>query len=108
MRTIVEKPGKENAPSNLASVSGYLFTPQIIKYMERGKDQLGNREEFYLQPPMQLAIENGEPFYACEISNGKFYDTGNKLEYLKTVIDFGMNHEELGEDFKAYLRDLRI
>jgi UTP--glucose-1-phosphate uridylyltransferase len=108
METIIEKPGREAAPSDLASVSGYLFTPKIVDYVDRSLEKLPRGEEFYIQPAMRMAIEDGEPLYACEISNSKYFDTGNKLEYLKTVIDFGMNHEELGEDFKAYLRDLRI
>ena len=43
-----------------------------------------------------------------EIQNGHYYDTGNKLEYLKTIVDFAMEHEELGEEFTEYLRTLKI
>lgn len=108
METIIEKPGKAQAPSDLASVSGYLLTPDIFPYLKRSVQELGNNEEFYVQPAMRLAIEDGKKLYACEISNSKYYDTGNKLEYLKTVVDFGVKHEELGEDFKAYLRGLQL
>jgi len=45
---------------------------------------------------------------AAEIKDGKYYDTGNKLEYLKTVVEFALRHEEMGEDFKSYLKDLRL
>jgi UTP--glucose-1-phosphate uridylyltransferase len=69
MDTIVEKPGKANAPSNLASVSAYLF-------------------------------------HALEIKNGKFYDAGNKLEYLKTVVDFALRRKDIGDDFRAFLEDV--
>jgi UTP--glucose-1-phosphate uridylyltransferase len=108
MRTIVEKPGKEAAPSDLASVSGYLFIPKMISFIEQIQADLKDGEEFIMQPAMQKAIEQGEPIYACEIADGKFYDTGNKLEYLKTVVDFGLKNDELGADFKAYLRDLQL
>jgi UTP--glucose-1-phosphate uridylyltransferase len=108
METIIEKPGKAQAPSDLASVSGYLLTPDIFGYLKKSVEQLNQGEEFYVQPAMRLAIEDGQKLYACEISNSKYYDTGNKLEYLKTVVDFGINHEELGEDFKAYLRGLQL
>jgi UTP--glucose-1-phosphate uridylyltransferase len=57
---------------------------------------------------MRMAIEDGKPMFGCEIKDGKYYDTGNKLEYLKTVVDFALAHPELGEDFKAYLQDLRF
>lgn len=107
MDTIVEKPGRENAPSSLASVSGYLFTPEIIKYVERSRNELKDGEEFYIQPAMRLAIQAGKPMYGCEISDGKYYDTGNKLEYLKTVVDFALQHEELSRDFRDYLQTIR-
>jgi len=47
--------------------------------------------------------KQGVPIYACEIKNGKYYDTGNKLEYLKTVIDFGLKDKEFGQDLKKVL-----
>ena len=43
--------------------------------------------------------------YAKEIQNGKYYDTGDKLEYLKTTLDFGLSHPELGAPLRQYLRD---
>lgn len=107
METIIEKPGRANAPSNLASVSGYLFTPAIIKYIEKSKTELVEGEEFWIQPAMRMAIANGEPMYGCEIVNGKYYDTGNKLDYLKTVVDFALKHEDLSEPFRDYLQTLR-
>ena len=50
-------------------------------------------------------IDDGHSYYACEIQNGTYYDTGDKLEYLKTVIDFGLSHEELGPELRAHLED---
>lgn len=44
-----------------------------------------------------------EEVYAVEIQNGKYYDTGNKLEYLKTVIDFGMKHPEMSKELCEYM-----
>jgi UTP--glucose-1-phosphate uridylyltransferase len=48
-------------------------------------------------------LADGHAFYGCEIQNSQRYDTGDKLEYLKTVIDFGLKHEELGPALKAYI-----
>jgi UTP--glucose-1-phosphate uridylyltransferase len=53
---------------------------------------------------MQLMIDDGHPFYAYEIKNGRYYDAGNKLEYLKTVVDFGLRRDDIGEEFMQYLR----
>ncbi|MDB5161112.1 MAG: Nucleotidyl transferase [Candidatus Saccharibacteria bacterium] len=109
VKTIIEKPGSSaNAPSDFASVSGYLFEPELFRYLHEDEEKLEDGKEFIMQTSIQRMINDGHKFYGCEIMNGKFYDTGNKLEYLKTVVDFAIAHEELGEDFKAYLRDLRF
>lgn len=105
-RTIVEKPGKQYAPSDLASVSGYLFTPEIFGYLRKSLRGLKPGQEFYQQTAMQMMIDDGHRILACEIKNGKYYDTGNKLEYMKTVVEFGLNHPEIGEDFRQYIQSL--
>ena len=50
-------------------------------------------------------IDDGIAHYACEIKNGTYYDTGDKLEYLKTVVDFGLRHEDMGDALRNYLRE---
>ncbi|MBA3758754.1 UTP--glucose-1-phosphate uridylyltransferase [Candidatus Saccharibacteria bacterium] len=106
MNTIIEKPGKQNAPSNLASVSGYVFTPEIFKYLHMAQDNLQPGHEFYQQAAMQLMIDNGNEMLAYEVKNSRYYDTGNKLEYLKTVVDFALKHDDIKDEFAAYLRTL--
>jgi UTP--glucose-1-phosphate uridylyltransferase len=106
MSTIVEKPGKADAPSNLASVSGYLFTPDIFNYLNRAKEDIRDEQEFYAQYGMQLMINDGKELLAYEVKNGKYYDTGNKLEYLKTVVDFALKHEDLKHEFAAHLKSI--
>lgn len=104
MSHIVEKPGKEKAPSNLASVSSYLLEGSLFHYIDRAKETYdAGAGEFNVQPIMQQMIDEGYEFLAAEVKNGHYYDTGNKLEYLKTVIDFGLRHKELGVELRAYL-----
>lgn len=105
MNEIVEKPNKEEAPSDLASVSNYLFTSDLIRYVERAAEH-HKEGEFTFQPIVQEMIKDGFDFYAREIQKGKFYDTGNKLEYLKTTIDFGLKHPELGPELRRYIDSL--
>lgn len=102
---VVEKPGKENAPSNLASVSSYLFEgPEIIhRLQEAVETHDSSKSEFTIQPVMQQMINEGRDFYAREITNGRYYDTGDRLGYLETVVDFALAHPELGESFRAYV-----
>ena len=103
MSEIIEKPGsKEASPSDLASVSGYLFPSELLGYIERGlKDHESG--EFTLQPFVQQMIEDGHHFYAREIQGGNFHDTGDKLEYLKTTIDFGLKHPDLGPALREFM-----
>jgi UTP--glucose-1-phosphate uridylyltransferase len=104
MSHIVEKPGKDNAPSNLASVSSYLLTGDFFRYLEEARQEFAGEGEFTFQPIMQKMIDEGHSYYAYEVQNSTYYDTGDKLEYLKTVIDFGLNHEELGPELEAHIR----
>lgn len=102
---IVEKPGVENAPSQFASVSSYLLDPAILSYIEDAAQTFDGVGEFTIQPIMQKMIDEGHSFFAREITDGTYYDTGDKLEYLKTVIDFGLRHEEFGPELRDFIAE---
>ena len=103
MSSIAEKPGKENAPSDLASVSNYLLPAELLRYVEKAATT-HNEGEFTFQPMVQQMIEDGYVFYAREIVDATFYDTGNPLEYLKTTFDFGLRHPDFGPELAEYLK----
>ena len=103
---IVEKPGKPVAELNLASVGGYLLKPDIFDYLEKQAKKHGDGE-LMIQPAMQAMMNDGRTFYAKQIE-GTYYDTGDKLEYLKTVIDFGLEHPELGPELAKFLREKKL
>jgi UTP--glucose-1-phosphate uridylyltransferase len=105
MSHIVEKPGKAAAPSNLASVSSYLLEGSIFSYIDRAKEAYDGTGEFNVQPIMQQMIDDGHDHIAMEVKNGRYYDTGNKLEYVKTVIDFGLRHGQMGDALREYLTE---
>lgn len=105
VKTIVEKPGKQNAPSNFASVAGYLLKPEIFPFVRQARDELKDNQEFYIQSAMQKMIEAGQDMHALEIKNGRYYDSGNKLDYVKTVVDFALNHTDIQDSFLAYIRE---
>jgi UTP--glucose-1-phosphate uridylyltransferase len=107
LKKIVEKPGRANAPSDMASVGGYLLTPEIFSYIHNAKSSLKEGQEFYLTTyVIEKMIENNVKFYGCALQNSTYYDTGNKLEYLKTVVDFALRHDDIKDDFYDYLRQL--
>jgi UTP--glucose-1-phosphate uridylyltransferase len=100
---IIEKPEIGNAPSNLAVHGAYILPPRIFEILESLKP--GKNGEIWLSNAIdQLARE--QEVQAVEIKNGKYYDTGNKLEYLKAVVEFGLQHKDLKVDFAEYLKSL--
>lgn len=102
---IVEKPKVGEAPSNLAAHGAYIMPPRLFEILE--STALGKDNELWLVDGItQLAKE--QDVYAVEIQNGKYYDTGNKLEYLKTVVEFGLKHPELNGDFKNFIKGLNL
>jgi UTP--glucose-1-phosphate uridylyltransferase len=105
MTTIIEKPGsREAAPSDLASVSGYVFDPIIFDYLKKQRETHDpTKSEFMIQEAMQQMINDGHHIYGCDIVDGTYYDTGNPLEYLKTVFDFAIEREDIGPELKQHL-----
>lgn len=106
--TIIEKPGKENAPSDLANVSGYLLTPDIFEYLDKVLENLKEGQEFYYNDALKLMLEDGKHVLAVEIKDGKYYDTGNKLEYMKTQVEFALKDPEMNGEFKEFLKNLNF
>jgi len=106
MTTIAEKPGRANAPSDLASVGGYLLTPEILSYVDRVIQEHDGQGEIKIQTAMQHMMDEGRPFYALNLKNARYYDAGNKLEYMKTVVELALQRKDIGNDFRNYLLEL--
>ena len=98
----VEKPTKEEAPSNLVVASRYVFTPEIFDCIARTKR--GKNNEIQLTDAMRILHES-QSMYGCRFK-GKRHDAGNKLEFLKTNIAFALKNENLREDVTAYIKEL--
>lgn len=107
VKTIIEKPGKGKSPSDLANVSGFIFTPDIFDYLDQALANLREGEELYYNDALKLMLAAGERIVAAQIKGGKYYDTGNKLEYLKTVVEFALAHADVNGDFRTFLKHLK-
>lgn len=103
---IVEKPSPDEAPSNLATHGAYILPPEIFSALESLNPGKGG--EIWLTDAINVLREQGIPVYACEIENGTYYDTGNKIEYLKTVVEFALKHKDLNGEFREYLKGLNL
>ncbi|HEV2403134.1 MAG TPA: UTP--glucose-1-phosphate uridylyltransferase [Candidatus Saccharimonadales bacterium] len=104
---IVEKPGSHHeSPSDLATVSGFLFTPEIFGYLHQAQELLQPGAELWYNDALKLMLADGKKVLAAEIKNGRYYDAGDKLEYIKTVVDFALRRKDIGDQFRDYLRGL--
>lgn len=102
---IVEKPEPAQAPSDLATHGAYILTPDIFEALKNLKPGKGG--EIWLTDGIN-SLKANHKIYACEIADGKYYDTGNKLEYLKANVDFGLQREDINGEFKKYLKSLEL
>ena len=106
IRDMVEKPPRAEAPSNLAIIGRYVLTPDIFPALEetaREKDRTG---EIQLTNGLRKLLKQG-PIYGCRV-NGVRHDTGNKLGFLKAVVYFALQRDDLSEPFRTYLRSLGL
>ncbi|MDD2823226.1 MAG: UTP--glucose-1-phosphate uridylyltransferase [Candidatus Daviesbacteria bacterium] len=106
IKSIVEKPDPDLAPSNIATHGAYILPPEIFSALHRV--QPGKSGEIWLVDAINLLRDEGMPVYAVVVDNATYYDTGNKLDYLKTVVEHAIKHEDLGEDFIKYLKSLNL
>ncbi len=110
VKQMVEKPGYGQIDSNFAGVGGYVFGPDMFEAMTEAVDRLekeNSGRELYWADGMNILLEQNKDCYAVEIKNGKYYDCGNKLEYLKAVVEFGLKHHEVKDDFVKFLKELQ-
>jgi UTP--glucose-1-phosphate uridylyltransferase len=102
VRSIVEKPKPEEAPSNLAVIGRYVFTPAIFDALARIRPGVGG--ELQLTDAIALLL-GAEPVYGRIFSQGR-YDIGKKMGFLQANIELGLEHPDLGQELSDYLREL--
>jgi UTP--glucose-1-phosphate uridylyltransferase len=98
----IEKPSMEEAPSNLAIAGRYILTPDIFKSLQN--TSRGKNDEIQLTDALMLLTRREDVMAA--IIEGKRYDIGNKLDYLKTTVEYGLKRKEFSTDFYEFLKEL--
>ena len=101
---MVEKPRIEDAPSNLAIIGRYILTPDIIGLLEKTKP--GRGKEIQLTDALR-ELAKTRPVYGYKFQ-GKRYDAGDKLGFLKATVEIGLKNKEFGESFRDYLKKLKL
>ncbi len=99
---LVEKPSVEEAPSNLAIMGRYIITPEVFRILER--QQPGKNGEIQLTDALNT-LGGMQDIYAFEFE-GKRYDVGDKLGFLKATVEFALERDDLKESFSEYLKQI--
>ena len=99
---LIEKPSVKKSPSNLAIAGRYILTPEIFDAIEQTKP--GKNDEIQLTDALRL-LQKRENIYSYTIE-GKRYDIGNKLYYLKTIVEFGLKRKEFKDSLLDFLKSI--
>jgi len=105
IKDMVEKPKFEDAPSDLAIIGRYILTPDVFDAIERTEKGAGG--EIQITDAMRLMLKEGKPFYAVKLE-GNRHDAGDKLGFLIATVEFALKREDLGKDFREYLKSLKL
>ena len=101
---LVEKPKLADAPSNLAVIGRYILTPTVFETLSNIKPGAGG--ELQLTDGLRALLKR-EKLYAY-VYEGRRHDTGDKLGFLKATVEFAMKRDDLGEEFREYLKSLKL
>ena len=104
VRDLVEKPSPADAPSNMAIIGRYILTPRIFKKL--ASTRRGKGGEVQLTDGLKGLLAD-EPIYGF-IYEGKRYDAGDKLGFLKATVEFALKEPGMGKDFRKYLKSLKL
>ncbi len=104
MTDFVEKPSREEAPSNKAVLGRYVVTSTIFSYLENQERGAGN--EVQLTDAVKRLMSE-EDVYACTFE-GKRYDIGDKVGFLKATVDFALEREDLRDEFTEFLKEKQL
>src|SRR5216684_117771 len=104
IRDLVEKPRAEDAPSDLAIIGRYILTPDLFEIL--AATRADKRGEIQLTDGLRT-LRTQRPMYAVEFE-GKRYDTGDKLGFLKATVEFALARPDLADEFRTYLKSLNL
>jgi UTP--glucose-1-phosphate uridylyltransferase len=104
VRDMIEKPSPESTPSNMAIIGRYILTPTIFRKLASTKRGKGG--EVQLTDALKSLLDE-EPIYGM-VFEGKRYDAGDKLGFLKATVEFALKEPNLGVHFRKYLKSLKF
>jgi len=105
IKDVVEKPKYEDAPSDMAVIGRYVFTPELFDALEKTEPGAGG--EIQVADGLRTLLKAGRPYYAVKLE-GTRHDAGDKLGFLIATVEFALQREDLGDEFREYLRTLNL
>lgn len=102
---VVEKPKYEEAPSDMAVIGRYIFTPELFDALEKTEPGAGG--EIQVADGLRTLLKQGRPYYAV-VLEGNRHDAGDKLGFLIATVEFALKNESLGAEFRDYLKSLNL
>ncbi len=105
IKDVVEKPKYEDAPSDMAVIGRYIFTPELFDALEKTEPGAGG--EIQVADGLRTLLKAGRPYYAVKLE-GTRHDAGDKLGFLIATVEFALQREDLGAEFREYLRTLNL
>ncbi|MCX6765867.1 MAG: UTP--glucose-1-phosphate uridylyltransferase GalU [Candidatus Moranbacteria bacterium] len=102
IKNIMEKPSPEKAPSNMVAVGKYVITPEIFRILSRMRR--GKSGEIRLADAFKIMLSKNRPVYG-RLLEGEWLDTGDKFNFVRATIHFGLKHPEIKDKLKKYLRE---
>lgn len=103
IKTIIEKPNNEDAPSNHAGLGRYVVKPEIFDELENLSKGAGGEYQF---TDAMKNLMNKQDFYACKF-DGKYFDIGSQLGYIKATLEFALKRQDLKEDTKKLIYEIK-
>ncbi|MFA6170869.1 MAG: UTP--glucose-1-phosphate uridylyltransferase [Patescibacteria group bacterium] len=104
LEDIIEKPAVEEAPSNLADFGRMILTPEIVEILKN--TPLGKDGELWTVDAIREFVRRGGKFMAKEIVDGEWLTTGDPLNYLKAVVKYAVDREDIGKDFIKFTKSI--
>jgi UTP--glucose-1-phosphate uridylyltransferase len=103
VETVIEKPARDKAPSNLVSYGRYILTPQIFDYLKA--DSTGLDGEIWLQDANDQVAKNGLVRY--KVVDGEWMTTGDPIRYMKAHLEFMLAHKSYGDELRKYIKNIK-
>ena len=106
MEHVVEKPSIDKAPSQLAQFGRMVLTPEIVNILK--KTALGKGGELWITDAISEYVKKGGTFMVEEVKDGKWLTTGDPLNYLQAMVEYSLVRDDIGGEFRSYLKSLDL